>query len=312
MRENFVGFADAALVDTAEQLYVRESRHIAGEYQLTLDDVLENRWFDDTIAIGSYPVDVPPNARQLRGIILGNPDRYGVPFRCLVPQRIDGLLVVGRSASYTSLAAGSARVIPLGMAEGDAAGVAAAYVKEHGQSFREISQDGTAIAAIQQTLKAQGAYLEPWEPIQETVEQHWAYKGVKTLRSLGLVYGEYQNDYRLDEPITKAELTEMVTGLWQYYRNGSVLPFEVRPTCQGVLDAAMRIMNLDSEERLTDVILTAELQPYFANENKTPNRAEVIMLLANVHDFLQPTISSIAVPLTEYERNANQNNAIER
>ena len=104
----------------------------------------------------------------------------------------------------------------------------------------------------------------------------------------------------------------MVTGLWQYYRNGSVLPFEVRPTCQGVLDAAMRIMNLDSEERLTDVILTAELQPYFANENKTPNRAEVIMLLANVHDFLQPTLSSIAVPLTEYERNANQNNAIER
>lgn len=312
LRENFVGFADAALVDTAEQLYVRESRHIAGEYQLTLDDVLENRWFDDTIAIGSYPVDVPPNAQQLRGIILGNPDRYGVSFRCLVPQNIDGLLVVGRSASYTSLAAGSARVIPLGMAEGDAAGVAAAYAKEHGQSFREISQDGTAIAAIQQSLKDQGAYLEQWEPIQEAVEQHWAYEGVKTLRSLGLVYGEYQNDYRLDEPITKAELTEMVTGLWQYYRKGSVLPFEVHPTCQGVLDAAIRIMNLDSEERLTDVILTAELQPYFANENKTPNRAETIMLLANVHDFLQPTLSSIAVPLTEYERNANQNSAIER
>lgn len=70
---------------------------------------------------------MPPNEQRTVGIILGNPDRYGVPFRCLVPVDIDGMLVVGRSASYTSLAAGSARVIPLGMAEGDAAGVAAAY-----------------------------------------------------------------------------------------------------------------------------------------------------------------------------------------
>lgn len=312
LRENFVGFADAVLVDTAEQLYVRESRHIAGEYQLTLDDVLENRWFDDTVAIGSYPVDVPPNAQQLRGIILGNPDRYGVPFRCLVPRNIDGLLIVGRSASYTSLAAGSARVIPLGMAEGDAAGVAAAYAKEHGQSFREISQDSAAIAAIQQTLKAQGAYLESWEPVQEAVEQHWAYEGVKTLRSLGLVYGEYQNDYRLDEPITQEELMEMVTGIWRYYRNGSDIPFEVRPTCQGVLSAVMRIMNLDSETRLADDILTAQLQPYFADANAIPNRAEVIMLLANVYDFLQPTVSSITVPMTDAERNANQAGTAER
>lgn len=119
LQENFIGFANAELVGTAEQLYVRESRHILGEYQLTLDDVLENRNFEDVIALGSYPVDVPPNEQRTVGIILGNPDRYGVPFRCLVPVDIDGMLVVGRSASYTSLAAGSARVIPLGMAEGD-------------------------------------------------------------------------------------------------------------------------------------------------------------------------------------------------
>ena len=149
LQQNYIGFENAALVDTASQLYVRESRHILGEYQLTLDDVMENRWFDDTIAIGSYPVDVPPNARRLVGIIIGAPDRYGVPFRCLVPQNIDGMLVVGRSASYTSLAAGSARVIPVGMAEGDAAGVAAAYAKNNGMTFREISQNADAVTSIQ-------------------------------------------------------------------------------------------------------------------------------------------------------------------
>ena len=50
VRENFVGFEEAELVGTAEQLYVRESRHIIGEYQLTIDDVLENRdqWGSDS------------------------------------------------------------------------------------------------------------------------------------------------------------------------------------------------------------------------------------------------------------------------
>ena len=52
IRENFAGFEKAQLAGTAEQLYVRESRHIIGEYQLTIDDVLENRDQWDKIAIG--------------------------------------------------------------------------------------------------------------------------------------------------------------------------------------------------------------------------------------------------------------------
>lgn len=292
LQQNYIGFENAALVDTASQLYVRESRHILGEYQLTLDDVMENRWFDDTIAIGSYPVDVPPNARRLVGIIIGAPDRYGVPFRCLVPQNIDGMLVVGRSASYTSLAAGSARVIPLGMAEGDAAGVAAAYAKNNGMTFREISQNADAVTSIQQSLREQGAYLEQWEPIVMDVETHWAYEGVKTLRSLGLVYGGYANDYRLDEPMTIAEADNLLTGL-----AGDVLtdvwPYSEYVTVQDILDASMKLVTsvnetegMTAREWLTKAdILTEQLQPYFADDAKVPNRAEVIMLLANVRAY---------------------------
>ena len=73
VRENFVGFENAELVGTAEQLYVQESRHIIGEYQLTIDDVLENRDHWDRIAIGSYPVDVQPTAVQRWGTVIGNP-----------------------------------------------------------------------------------------------------------------------------------------------------------------------------------------------------------------------------------------------
>lgn len=64
LRENCVGFENAELVSTAEQLYVRESRHIIGKYQLTIDDVLENRDCADKIAIGGYPVDVQPTATR--------------------------------------------------------------------------------------------------------------------------------------------------------------------------------------------------------------------------------------------------------
>ena len=292
LQQNYIGFENAVLVDTASQLYVRESRHILGEYQLTLDDVMENRWFDDTIAIGSYPVDVPPNARRNVGIIVGAPDRYGVPFRCLVPQKIDGILVVGRSASYTSLAAGSARVIPLGMAEGDAAGVAAAYAKNNHMTFREISRNVEAVTAIQQSLKEQGAYLEKWEPIVMDVEKHWAYEGVKTLRNMGLVYGSYENDYRLEEPITVAEVDNLLEGLAGNNLT-DVWPDSVNATVQDILDASMKFVTSANEtqgktarEWLIEAdILTEQLQPYFEDGKKVPNRAEVIMLLANVREY---------------------------
>ena len=294
LQQNFNGFANAQLAGTAEQLYVRESRHMIGEYQLTLDDVLENTWFDDTIAIGSYPVDVPPNAERRVGYIVGNPDRYGVPFRCLVPQEIDGILVVGRSASYTSLAAGSARVIPLGMAEGDAAGVAAAYAKHHHVTFRQISQDADAVAAIQQTLKEQGAYLEQWQPVQEAVEQHWAYGGVKTLRSLGVVYGGYSNDYRLEEAITREDFLSMLCALGDTlvlspdFSESGQQPL----TCSEILYMIENTLQMAQSGNLQEAgILTEQLQPYFADGGNVPARAEVMMLIANAYDYQQKTIN---------------------
>ena len=76
VQQNFVGFENAQLVGTASQLYVRESRHIIGEYQLTIDDVLENRDQWDKIAIVAYPADIQPTAGQTYGTVIGSPD-YG-------------------------------------------------------------------------------------------------------------------------------------------------------------------------------------------------------------------------------------------
>ena len=79
MRENFVGFEKAQFVSTAEQLYVRETRHIQGEYRLTITDVLENRDQWDKIGYGSYPVDVQPTSPSNSGNVIGKPAIYAIP-----------------------------------------------------------------------------------------------------------------------------------------------------------------------------------------------------------------------------------------
>lgn len=298
IREHFDGFEKAELVKTAEQLYVRESRHIIGEYQLTIDDVLENRDQWDKIAIGAYPVDVQPTATQTYGTVIGSPDRYAIPFRCLVPLKADNLLVVGRSASYMSLAAGSARVIPIGMAEGEAAGVAAAYSINNQMDFRTMTQDKAAIASVQDSLKKQGAYLENFT-VHEDFMEHWAYPGVKVLRSLGILDGGYSNDYKLDEPISRWRYQNMINnvlkkaGITQDYIEVNDNP----PNRQIIGTTARAIAAAEGVKYENDYnvylqaleergILTEELKPYFADGEKNPNVAEVVQLMANVYTYL--------------------------
>lgn len=298
IREHFAGFEKAELVKTAEQLYVRESRHTIGEYQLTIDDVLENRDQWDKIAIGAYPVDVQPTATQTYGTVIGSPDRYAIPFRCLVPLKADNLLVVGRSASYMSLAAGSARVIPIGMAEGEAAGVAAAYSINNQMDFRIMTQNKAAIASVQDSLKKQGAYLENFT-VHEDFMEHWAYPGVKVLRSLGILDGGYSNDYKLDEPISRWRYQNMINnvlkkaGIMQDYIEVNDNP----PNRQIIGTTARAIAAAEGVKYENDYnvylqaleergILTEELKPYFADGEKNPNVAEVVQLMANVYTYL--------------------------
>ncbi|MDN5346650.1 MAG: hypothetical protein PWP65_214 [Clostridia bacterium] len=201
MKKRIPGFERAYLIGTAPELYIRETRHIMGEYRLTINDVLGNKMFADRIALGSYPVDVQATAPGKYGVVYGKPAVYSIPYRCLVPLKIDNLLVVGRSASYTSLAAGSARVVPIGMAVGQAAGVAAAYCIRKGLTPRQLAYNLADIQQVQKELIRQGAYLEEYN-IPEAISTHWAYEYLKFFRSLGLAAGGYHNRWHLDEPIS--------------------------------------------------------------------------------------------------------------
>ncbi|WP_034630074.1 FAD-dependent oxidoreductase, partial [Desulfotruncus alcoholivorax] len=210
INQHVPGLAHASLAGAAPELYVRESRHIYGEYRLTLDDVLENRDFKDRIAFGSYPVDIQPTGPTVPGVVIGKPVQYAIPFRCLVPQKVDGLLVVGRSASYDSLAHGSARTVPVGMAEGQAAGAAAALARENNLSFRELAGRRDLMLELQSRLNKQGMVLHPFK-IENKIAGHWAYPGLKFMRGLGLAAGGYNNDYKLDQPIEQQRFINILS-----------------------------------------------------------------------------------------------------
>ena len=201
MRGNFAGFEDASFVQTASRLYVRETRHFIGEYRLTITDVLENKDHWDRIGHGNYPVDMHATGPNDSGNVIGAPDIYSIPFRCLVPLEIDQLLIAGRSASYDSLPHGSTRVIPIGMVTGEACGTAVAYSVKHNITFRQMTRDPDAILWLQNTLKNQGAYLVEYDPPRPAVMDHWAYKGIVVMRELGMAMGGYSNNYRLDDDV---------------------------------------------------------------------------------------------------------------
>ena len=293
VREHFIGFEDVQLAGTASQLYIRESRHIIGEYQLTIDDVLENRDQWDKIAIVAYPADIQPTAGQTYGTVIGSPDRYAIPFRSIVPLEVENMLVIGRSASYTSLAAGSARVIPVGMAEGEAAGVASAYSLNNAISFRDMSADEAAIADVQKTLKKQGAYLDDFE-VHEAFMDHWAYPGVKVIRSLGLLDGGYSNDYRLDEPMGKWRLQNMINNsLKKTGREFALVEDITDPVTNGnMIAVAARLADVHAdtyEAQLNGLqekgIVTEEILSHLGAETETPLAAEAIMIVANLYQY---------------------------
>lgn len=216
MKKQYPEFAGIELDATAPELYVRETRHIQGEYRLSIIDVLENRDQWDRIAFGSYPVDIQRISPADTGAVITVPQQYAVPFRSIVPLKVDGLLVVGRSASFDSLPHGTARVIPVGMAVAEAAGAAVRIAEEKGLTFRQMSANKEAIAALQDTLNKQGMALQPFSIKPQPFMEHKAYEGLKVAVTLGLATGGYDNNFALDAKSNQQRVANMLEGMRKF------------------------------------------------------------------------------------------------
>jgi len=144
------GFADAYLLDTPPEIGVRESRRILGEYTLTLDDIVQRRSFDDVVAKGYGVIDIhEPGGKNLRFDAV---EEYQIPYRCLLPQRIDNLIVAGRCVSCDHDVLGTLRTIPACMYTGQAAGVAAALAAQAHTSPRDLNVNSLQQALLHQKV----------------------------------------------------------------------------------------------------------------------------------------------------------------
>ncbi len=153
----FPAFKDAYLISMACEVGVREARRIVGEYVLTKEDILSGRKFEDGVARGHAPVDIhhPSDANSTMTYC---PDyvSHDIPYRCLVPQDLDNVLVGSHCISTTYEAFASIRMIPQVFAIGQAAGVAAALVSKASIPCKQLDA-----RLLRHTLKAQGASI--WE-----------------------------------------------------------------------------------------------------------------------------------------------------
>ncbi len=160
-REHVPGFECSYLVSTAPQVGVRETRRIVGDYVLTGEDVVEGREFPDRVARTSYPVDIhDPSGKGWHAAFVRDGGSASIPYRCLLPRGLDGVLVAGRCASTTHEAHGSTRVMAVGMAMGQAAGIAAAMSAAGGLPTREVD-----VAKLQARLRSAGAILDAPAPV---------------------------------------------------------------------------------------------------------------------------------------------------
>jgi hypothetical protein len=144
------GFEHARLRTFGSSLGVRESRKIIGEYSITEEDVRNEARFDDSIGICPEFIDGYDIA------ILPTTGRYfQVPYGIIIPQKIENLLVAGRSVSGDKISHAATRQMVCCCVTGQAAGISAAVSLKSNSKPRDVN-----ISQIQKVLKKQGVRIE--------------------------------------------------------------------------------------------------------------------------------------------------------
>ncbi|WP_135550308.1 FAD-dependent oxidoreductase [Paenibacillus cymbidii] len=157
LKPHIAGFEQAFITNTFHRVGVRETRRIVGEYVIREEDLWQFRKFDDAVCCGCYPIDVHHASSESTHYPkehFYNGQYYSIPYRALVPLRVDNVLAAGRCLSSDHVAFGGLRVIGNTMGTGQAAGTAAALCLQHDVIPRELDVD-----LLRDTLRQHGAFL---------------------------------------------------------------------------------------------------------------------------------------------------------
>lgn len=144
LREFVPGFENCYIISAGSMMGVRETRHFKGMYTLNENDILTAKVFDDWVVRGAhFNFDVhnmTGSGLDATGVQKHwtQPKGYTIPYGCLVPEKINGLLLSGRNISGTHIAHSNYRVMPICVGIGAAAGAAAATAIKKGVQVRDI------------------------------------------------------------------------------------------------------------------------------------------------------------------------------
>ncbi len=148
---------DVELVATGSRIAVRETRRVKGGYILTEEDAAKGRTFEDVIAWRSGYLD-------LMGYKFTKMMIHDVPYRAILPEKVDGLLTAGRCISATHVAMAAGKSMGNCLATGHAAGLAAAMSVQKGIMPRELK-----VNRIQDALRRDGVDLTMGGKAQEDI-----------------------------------------------------------------------------------------------------------------------------------------------
>jgi hypothetical protein len=154
LRKYCGGFENAFVSHVNDSIGVRESRRIVGKKTLTADDVIGGVINDETIALGSYPIDIH-SSTDYTSTLRHIEDPYGIPYLATVSQTIDNLMMSGRCMSADAVAFGSSRVMGTCLAIGEGVGVGAALAAK-----KSIAPADVDVKEIRRILRENGAILE--------------------------------------------------------------------------------------------------------------------------------------------------------
>ena len=154
LREYAPGYENCYAISSASLIGIRETRHFIGVKTLTEKDVAEAVQYDDYAV---YDAHFNFDVHNMTGSGLdetGCQEKftqtkgYTIPYGCLVPKKIDGLLLAGRNISGTHMAHSSYRAMPICSGMGEAAGAAASIAVKKNIEPRQVDP-----AEIQSLIK---------------------------------------------------------------------------------------------------------------------------------------------------------------
>ncbi len=155
MKKNADGLENSFLMMTAPEIGVRESRKIVGDYVLTEQDLRAFTKFEDSIAACNYEIDIhSPEGTGTSHYFFPLGEYYTIPYRSLIPQTINNLLVAGRCISSDHGAQASYRIMPTVCCIGEAAGTAVALAVKNKSGVRDVN-----VKELQSLLKSHGAFI---------------------------------------------------------------------------------------------------------------------------------------------------------